>query len=280
VAAPKRFRVLRFGACVAIGLLLAVPIYVGIAKSGLIRSPFFPRLGGDTELAESNRPGLRVLFVGNSYTYYNSMPAMVRELAEGDPGSAPVYSVEYTAPSWSWKDAAQDDGLADALEDFEWDVVVLQDISWHLSLSPEDRRRMAYPYAVALDRLVREGGARTMLFMTWGYRDGALEGDSFDAMQARLAEGFTDLGSLLDAEVVPVGIAWAEALRRRPGLDLWKRDGGHPSKLGSYLAACVFYGVLTGRDPTGSDFAGGLTAGEALFLQDVAADVVSAYAAA
>jgi hypothetical protein len=204
----------------------------------------------------------------------------VRELAEGDPGSAPVYTVEYTAPNWSLQEASENDGLADALEDFAWDVVVLQDISWHLSLPPEDRRRMAYPYARELNRLIVAAGGETVLFMNWGYREGAFEGDTFDAMQAALADGFTELGAELGAEVAPVGLAWLEALRRRPGVELWKRDGGHPSKLGSYLAACVFYAVLTGRDPSGSDFTAELDPSDAVFLQDVAGDVALAYRAA
>jgi hypothetical protein len=278
VAARKRFRVVRFAACVAIGLLLAVPIYVGLAKSGLVRSPFFPRLGGDVELAQSDRPGLRVLFVGNSFTYYNSMPAMVRELAEADPGASAVYSVEYAAPNWSLRDASEDDGLADALEDYAWDVVVLQDVSWHLALSPEERRRLTHTYARALDRSISETGARTMLFMNWGYRNGAFEGDTFEAMQTALAEGFTELAAELDAELAPVGLAWLEALRRRPDLELWKGDGRHPSKLGSYLTACVFYAVLTGRDPAGSDYTAALDAADTLFLQDVASDLVPAAA--
>jgi hypothetical protein len=46
-----------------------VPLYVGLAKSGIIRSPFFPRAEGDLALAKSDRAGLRVLFVGNSFTW-------------------------------------------------------------------------------------------------------------------------------------------------------------------------------------------------------------------
>jgi len=74
--------------------------------------------------------------------------------------------------------------------------------------------------------------------------------------------------------VSPAGLAWAEALRRRPGLDLWDSDGRHPDKEGSYLAACVFYADLTGRDPARSTFTGGLQPADARFLQRVAAGVV------
>jgi hypothetical protein len=282
-AASRTARFFRLLACVAVGLLLTVPLYAGLAKSGLIRSPFFPRADGDLALARSDRSGLRVLFVGNSYTYYNEMPSLVHRLAEGDEGAPAVFSVEYTAPNWTLRRAAQDDGLTDLLEEVRWNVVVLQEQSQMLSFSPEGRRRYTSPYARALNREIAVAGGRTMFFLTWGYQVGDrrnVPGDTYDAMQARLTEGYLELAGELGAEVAPVGLAWAEALQRRPGLELWKSDGAHPSKIGSYLAACVFYAILTGRDPTESDFTGDLDAADAWFLQDVAAAAVGVPAAA
>lgn len=135
----------------------------------------------------------------------------------------------------------------------------------------------------ALRREIALAGGRTLLFMTWGYKngdEGNLPGDTFDAMQARLAQGYAKLGAQLNAPVAPVGLAWAEALRREPGLDLWARDGEHPNASGSFLAACVLYRLLSGRDPSGSVFTGGVPLIRARFLQDVADDVVRAELAA
>lgn len=264
----------------AVGLVLAVPVYVGLAKAGLIRSPFFPRVGGDLALAQSDKPALRVLFVGNSFTYYNSMPALVHELAAADAGAAPIFAVEYTAPSWTLRKASEDDGLADLLGDVSWDFVVLQDNSQLLSFSAQWRRREVSPFARALEREIAVAGAQTVLFLTWGYKNGDLRnfpGDTFGAMQARLEQGYSQLGEELSAPVAPVGVAWAETLRRRPGLELWAGDGRHPSRLGSYLTACVFYALLSGRDPTASAFTADLEENEARLLQRVAADVVVAY---
>jgi hypothetical protein len=274
--ASRRARILRLLACVALGLLVTVPLYVGLAKSGVIRSPFFPRADGDLALARSDRAGLRVLFVGNSFTYYNEMPSMVHRLAESDPGAPPLFVVEYTAPNWSLKEASTNGGLEELVGDVPWDFVVLQDVSWALSY-PSFRERETYPAARILNREIQVARAKTVLFLTWGYKNGdpTWPGDSFDAMQARLTEGYEELAGELRAEVAPVGPAWAEAVRRRPGLDLWKRGGGHPNRLGSYLAACVFYGTLTGQDPSRSTFTGGLDPADAHFLQEVAADVVA-----
>lgn len=276
--ATRRSRLFRLLTSVALGLLLCVPLYVGLAKSGVIRSPFFPRAEGDVALARSERPGMRVLFVGNSFTYYNEMPATVARLAKADQGAPPLFVVEYTAPRWSLEDASTNDGLTKLIHDVPWDVVVLQDSSWTLS-DPSARVRSTFPAARLLDREIRTAGAKTALFLTWGWKNGdpTVDGDSYEAMQARLTEGYEELASELGAGVAPVGPAWAEALGREPALNLWKAGGGHPNEKGSYLASCVFYGFLTGRDPTQSAYVADLNPELARFLQRVAADVLRSY---
>jgi hypothetical protein len=93
-------------------------------------------------------------------------------------------------------------------------------------------------------------------------------------MQARVWQAYTQLGQEIPAAVSPVGAAWAEAVRRDRTVDLWARDGRHPSLTGSYLAACVFHAQLVHRDPAGSGYTAGLPTERARMLQHVAADVV------
>jgi hypothetical protein len=256
-----------------------VPVYVGLAALGVIRSPFFPRAEGDIALAKSNRPGFRVLFVGNSFTFYNDMPAMVHELAAHDPEARALFSVEYTAPSWSLRKASGNDGLEDLIADVPWDAVVLQERSSYLSFSREWWGEETLPFALDLRRDIAADGGEPVVFMSWGYEHGNGNGDGYDRMQARIADGYEELADLLSADVAPVGLAWAAALRARPELDLWKGDGRHPTKEGSYLAACVFYAELTGRDPLGSDYFAGLAEDDARFLQLIAGEVVDEYEA-
>jgi uncharacterized protein DUF4886 len=266
-------KLVRLLAAVVVGIVL----WVAAIQAGIVRNPLDPVIRGDIELARSDRPGMRVLFVGNSFTFHNSLPKLVRRLAEADRGSKRIFAVQYAASNWKLKSAADDDGLDRLLLEVDWDVLVLQEHSLKLSFSPEYRREQTDPHARAI--IARAGGARALLFMTWGYKNGdrsSVPGDSYLGMQQRLAYNYRDLGEEVGAEVAPVGLAWAEALERRPGIDLWWRDGRHPGKRGSYLAGCVFYAVLSGRDPSGNEFTGGLDVGEARFLQHVARDVVLA----
>jgi hypothetical protein len=269
-------RLLRSLILAVAGVVLGFALYSGLVHIGLVRSLLAPNLRGDIALARSERPGLRVLFVGNSFTFRNSLPALVHELAAGDPGATPIFSVEYVAGGWSFHQANKDDGLDKLLREVHWDVVVLQEKSWLLSLPEERWRRETYPAARALHEKIIAAGARTVLFMTWGYVRGDrwLEPhDTYAAMQARLADGYSNLGSELGAQVAPAGLAWAEALRRDPKLDLWAGDGQHPGRLGSYLAACVFYAMLSGREPAQSRFTAGIQPAQARLLQEVAGDL-------
>lgn len=247
----------------AVGLVLSVLLLYVVGR---------PKVGGDLTLARSDRPGLRVLFVGNSFTFRNDLPRLVHRLASA---GHPIYAVSYTAPGWRLKQAAHDDRLASLLHDVRWDVVVLQEQSEIPSLPAEVRARELDPYAEELHEQITAVGARTVLFLTWGYREGDrrnVPDDTFTAMQMRLGRGYSDVAAELRASIAPVGLAWIDALAERPQLELWAGDGKHPSRLGSYLAACVFYAVLTGKDPRGNRFTAGLR--EARFLQRVAWDVV------
>ena len=269
-------RLLRTFVLAVAGVVLGFALYSGLVHIGLARSLLAPNLRGDIALARSDRPGLRVLFVGNSFTFRNSLPALVHELAAGDPGAPPIFSVEYAAGGWSLHQANKDDGLYKLLREVHWDVVVLQEKSWLLSLPEEQWRRETYPAARALREKIAAAGARTVLFMTWGYVRGDRRDephDTYAAMQARLADGYSKLGSELGAQVAPAGLAWAEALRRQPTLDLWAGDGQHPARLGSYLAACVFYAMLSGREPAQSRFTAGIQPAQARLLQQVAGDL-------
>ena len=241
---------------VTAGIVAGFSLYVGFIQAGVLPNPFAPLLQGDLEAVRSSRPGLRVLFVGNSITYYHGMPQMVERLAAGDAGASPLFAVSYTRPGWALQHAASDERLAQLLRDIRWNALVLQEQTDRAKASEDSLRRQTVPYAEELRRPIEARGARTVLYMTWY---GSPE---------------NDLARLLAAPVAPVGSAWQEAYWRRPELPLIESDGKHPSLPGSYLAACVFYATLTGRNPTRSSYTGGLARIDARFLQGVAAEVV------
>jgi hypothetical protein len=253
-----------------VGLVLGIVVFAGLVEAGLLRNPFAPATRGELSLARGGSAGLRVLFVGNSFTYENDLPELVHRLA---PRSSPIYSVSYTAGGWTLQKFAHDRGLDRVLREAHWDVVVLQEQSEIPSFPASDRAGEFDPFVRALARKIRAVGAQPLLFMTWGYRYGDrlnLQDDTFAGMQMRLEQGYLDAARGVHAAVAPVGLAWSEAISERPGLDLWAGDDKHPNRAGSYLAACVFYALLEQRSPVGDVFTDGLEASAARYLQSVA----------
>lgn len=226
--------------CAVLGTVLG-----GIAYAGLIGIPFGPKAKGDLAAARGKRLGQRVLFVGNSLTYWNGMPSMVRKLADADPGAGTLFVAQYTAPGWDLRRASKHEGLGSLLDEVAWDDVVLQERS--------DVRR---PFYEALHERVRARSGRTVIFGLWGHIDYA----------AAAAYAHT-----LPAVVAPVGVAREAAYLARPGIEL---DDGtdHPNRAGSFLLACVFYAVLTGRDPAWSGYVAGLEPSDARFFKRLAWD--------
>lgn len=226
-------------------------------------------------VAEAPGPGLRALFIGNSFTSTNDLPELVRRLALTAAPTRPLLAVQWTPPGELLQADVGNRSLARAMRAVRWNAVVLQEQSQQLSYPASWWVAHTFPAAQALQRASAGSGTRTLLFETWGYRDGNFAGDSFSGMQERLMEGSSQLAFDLDARVVPAGEAFATTLSEEPDADLWQADGRHPSLEGSYLAACVMFGELYGVSPVRSTFDGGLVPAQARVLRQIAAEIVA-----
>lgn len=216
--------------------------------------------------SDNSRPAARapdsILFVGNSFTFYNNaIYTHLRGLLMSyDPATRQsIFLKSMTISGGVLADHAG--GLEQMLDLRPWDVVVLQGHS--LEAIETDRAAGFARALTAFSGRIRAEGARPVLFMTWAYADRP-------GMTPRLDEAFTRLGSQLDLEVVPVGLAFARALEEMPGLALHTVDKIHPSLAGTYLAAAVFYAALYDRTPENLDYDAGLPADSARRLRAIA----------
>ena len=153
----------------------------------------------------------------------------------------------------------------------KWDFVVLQEQSQIPSFPKEQARKLMKVHAKSLADLAKKSGAKVVFFETWGRRDGDVKNrsdDTFEKMQKRLTEGYAAVAKSSGGKVVPVGQVWAKLKRD----ELWSKDGSHPSKVGNYLAACVFYAKLFGESPIGAEFDGGLDERVAKEIQKIAGE--------
>ena len=256
--------------CLIPGVLLGLVGFAGLARMGIVHDPFAPTIAGDLDAARSSRPGYRVLFVGNSLTYTHDVPGMVDRLAKAQPGPVPLIVVSDTLGGRGlgyWADNGQ---LRRLIAGVPWNVVVLQEQSVTPSLPPAERVSSMDPPLRRLAGEVRARGAQTVLFMTWAHEHGVFSGDSYEAMQDRVAAAYEAEGAEIGAPVAPVGLAWARAHELVPSLDLWGGDDTHESDKGAYLAACVLYATLTGRSPVGDPYTAGIDGPTSRLIQELA----------
>ncbi|MBZ0248044.1 MAG: DUF4886 domain-containing protein [Burkholderiales bacterium] len=216
-------------------------------------------------------PPKTVLFVGNSFNYYNnSLHGHLRNLVnEADKAQAKSYTFKSMTISGGYL-LEHEGGLPHVVRSRKWDVVILQGQSTEPMEANKERSDRFKAYARQYDRVIRESGAKTAFFMTWAYQDKP-------EMTAPLAEGYTNIANELEAFVVPVGLAFERSLKARPELVLHFRDKQHPSLAGTYLAACTFYAALFGKSPEGIAYAADLDKDTAAFLQGIAWETVKAF---
>jgi len=229
-----------------------------------------------------------LLYVGNSFFYFNdSMHSIVlRLVAAGDPQNRAQYratSVTISGSGLNWHDMeayfkpgggmasysfTADNKVVFNKFDKPYDAVLMNDCS-QCPVHPQ-LKDLFHEYARKHSQTALKYGAKPMFFMTWAYQDAP-------EMTQQLAEQYTIAGNANDALVVPAGLAFAKAIQRDPKINLYNADKRHPSPAGSYLAACVIYAAVHGKNPVGNSHKGGLDPKVADFLQQVAADTVKEY---
>lgn len=209
----------------------------------------------------------KVLFVGNSFTYYNNgLHQHYEAIVESANGL--LHSRIMTISGGHLPEHIA--GLPSLAASDDWDVVVLQ--AYSKGPINDDTARAFRKAAKQLVRVIRDNGASPVFFMTWAYIDEP-------EMTALLDDAYTSIGKKLDAQVVPVGLAFERAIQQRPDLKLRIADRKHPTRAGTYLAACTFYAALHQQNPEGLSYTAGLDPDDAAFLQRVASDTVDAYSA-
>ncbi len=218
-------------------------------------------------------PSAHVLFIGNSYTSENNLPRLFADLAQA--GGRPVAVDVVAVGGATLAQHLRTPDVPSRIAARHWDVVVIQEQSV-LPAQAMQREVEMYPAVRELVTLVRRAGARPVLLLTWGRRDGLAEAGfrSFAAMQADLTAGYLGIADELGVAVAPAGEAWQRRVMQGSGQALWQADGSHPSLLGSYLTGCVLYVTIYGASPVGLAAPGGVSREEADQLQQLAYDLV------
>jgi hypothetical protein len=177
---------------------------------------------------------IAVLFVGNSLTSTNNLPAMVASL--GAKTQHPIV-VEMRAPGgYALEDHWRLTDLRDALVRGGYDWVVMQQGPSSLPDSGVELDT----WATVLADAARAGGAKPALLTVWpeSYR----RATALPWVIANYRRAARDCTCVL----MPAGVVW-----KNGALPLYGPDGFHPSRLGTYAASVAVFARITGLRPVG-----------------------------
>ncbi|MDJ0747849.1 MAG: hypothetical protein QNJ11_00130 [Woeseiaceae bacterium] len=205
----------------------------------------------------------RILFVGNSFSFYNNgIHTHYRKLADAAGSSAKARLFALSGGTL----AEHTRTVAAVLAAGSWDIVVLQGHS--LGAFDPTKVESFRSSAAILTDMIRKVGAEPNLFMTWAY-EGRPE------MTEAVASEYFETGQAVNAAVVPVGLAFGLVTETHPEIALRTSDAKHPTLAGTYLAACVFFARLERQSPVGLDYTAGLDVDVARKLQSAAWQTVN-----
>ncbi|MBG1241662.1 SGNH/GDSL hydrolase family protein [Nostoc sp. NZL] len=183
---------------------------------------------------------IRVLFIGNSYTYVNDLPWLTQQLAESAKETKKLETEMVVVGAATLKSHWKSGKALRLLKAKRWDYVVLQEQSTLPITNPKEM----YKYASLFDAEIKRVNSQTVFYLTWAKQNQP-------ETQQILTDSYMKIARELKAKVAPVGIAWQKVQEANPKLNLYSSDQSHPSPIGSYVAACVFYTTFYQGSPVG-----------------------------
>lgn len=194
---------------------------------------------------------MKILFVGNSYTYFNKMPETLAAIAAAEGLTWQVDSV--TRGGWYLSRYADPENethapLAEKLRE-SWDAVILQE----QSCCPAADRPLFLDGVRGVCAMMESRPERIIMYVTWGRADGCPKLDELGmtrlTMTEALRDAYAEAAALCGASLSDVGGAFAYVCAHCPSINLYNDDLSHPSPAGSYLAALMHFAALTGALP-------------------------------
>ena len=177
-----------------------------------------------------NQKKLRILFIGNSHTYFNDMPDIVATMFREAQYDCEVTMIAHGG--WFLEQHVREPDVKFNILHGHYDYVVLQEHSH--PFGPEEK----YFAAVRqLDQWIKEAGSKTVIYMTWAKKDEECNQERMTLAHEQIAE---EIGALL----APVGKYWWSYMRSWPELEMYFRDGAHASRNGSAFAAKYIWDAI------------------------------------
>ena len=220
-----------------------------------------------------SRPARSILIVGNSRTYQNDMPAMLRKIADsaGSPTKFEIETSAYGAATFKthWEVKQRSKRLLGE----GWDDVILQPESGAQAWQQGNDEFLSYGPKLAAEAKLSAG--RPLLVVGWPYDSKVYEEKSYaesgfsrsEHLQL-IREMHAKLASNANLSRINVTGPWETVRQSHPSIKLTS-DGNHPTVAGTYLYALAVYAQLSnGPVAQVSHVPDGLSSDDAKLLRD------------
>jgi len=173
-----------------------------------------------------NIPGkeLKILFVGNSLTYANDLPALITEIGKQD--GTIITCNSFLFPDYSLEDHWNGGKVQTEIEKGGYDIVVAQQGP---SALPESQT-LLLNYAARFAELCNKNKTKLALYMVWPSKARSFDLDN-------VVHSYSNAAVKTSSLLCPAGLAWKYAWQSDSSLSLYSFDNFHPSLTGSVLAA-------------------------------------------
>jgi hypothetical protein len=188
-----------------------------------------------------------VLFIGNSFTFTYDMPFKFKEIAESFGRKTYVDTVVKGGMNLKYhSDQAK---TYEKIRSRKWDYIVIQGHSKEFARPTDSIDKNCLPFARKIVDSIRANHncTKILFYETWGYKNGINSSpliSTYSLMQSVIEKEYLRFVGVFSAGLVPVGSVWREVRENYPLINLYNEDLYHPSKEGSYLAACTFYASI------------------------------------
>lgn len=196
----------------------------------------------------------KILFIGNSFTFFNNMPQMVQNLAGA--AQKPVLIGMHTPGGVSVGDIAQGNmahmnnpALFSLIRTEKWDFAVLQDNQGRFILDSavfSPASLVVQGHLNIMDSVKANNScAKMVLFGGWAFKNGLPPyGNTGTELIKKIMVNYRVLNDTMKEVIAPIGEAWIKAIDHLPAVNLWDADDAHPSYEGSFLTASAIFSTI------------------------------------
>ena len=181
---------------------------------------------------------MKVLFIGNSHSYFNDMPATFADMCEKVSGKRP----EVAMLAYSWKD-------------FEWHMTTEYfTVRFNILYGGYDYciiQQAAHPFpglettkknAKKISDLCKKVGTKLIVIETWPEK-------AYPEHGPALSEANREVAKSMDAILAPAGTVWKRVGEMDPGIDLYWKDGEHAGVYGAITNGAILTKIIAGGIP-------------------------------